>query len=143
LLLAFAPAADILLGKMARDSEITRVGRGRYALPTVHSGQIEQKERFESQGVELTAEITDLSNLSDPSDGDAEFPGPRPLMGATVPPTAPAEAKSNGRAPPLGPPGDSLDDPMAVIVPGASVGIDILLRTSMEGRLDLRRRSYA
>jgi hypothetical protein len=93
--------------------------------------------------VELTAEITDLSNLSDPSDGDAEFPGPRPLMGATVPPTAPAEAKSNGRAPPLGPPGDSLDDPMAVIVPGASVGIDILLRTSMEGRLDLRRRSYA
>jgi hypothetical protein len=32
---------------------------------------------------------------------------------------------------------------MAVIVPGALVGIDILLRTSLEGRLDLRRRSYA
>ncbi len=38
-------AADILLGKMARDGEIVRVGRGRYDLSAKINGQIGQKER--------------------------------------------------------------------------------------------------
>ena len=48
-------AVDILLGKMVRDGEIERIKRGRYCLPTAAkgNGQIEQKERFDSQNTDF------------------------------------------------------------------------------------------
>jgi hypothetical protein len=50
-------AVDILLGKMAKDGEIERVGRGRYNLPSVAkgNGQIGQKERLGSQGTNIAS----------------------------------------------------------------------------------------
>jgi hypothetical protein len=57
-------AADLLLGKMARDGEIKRIGRGRYSiLPT--TGQIGQTERFAAQSLDTSSENSNLSNLSD------------------------------------------------------------------------------
>ncbi len=47
-------AADVLLGKMVRDGEIERVGRGRYNLSDAKAGKNGQKERF---GTEATDSI--------------------------------------------------------------------------------------
>ena len=58
-------AVDILLGKMARDGEIVRVGRGRYDLSTKINGQIGQKERMPSKDTEFIGKSGNLSNLSD------------------------------------------------------------------------------
>jgi hypothetical protein len=48
-------AVDLLLGKMVRDGEIERVGRGRYSLPSAAkgNGQIGQKERSDSQNTDF------------------------------------------------------------------------------------------
>jgi len=59
-------AADVLLGRMAKDGEIKRVGRGSYSLP----GQIGQKERSDAEAAETPEQTADLSNLSDLSDRD-------------------------------------------------------------------------
>jgi hypothetical protein len=58
-------AVDILLGKMVRDGEIVRVGRGRYDLSAENSGQNGQKERNDSKATDSTKENENLSNLSD------------------------------------------------------------------------------
>jgi hypothetical protein len=54
-------ALDILLGRMAKDGEIERVGRGRYGLPSSRGNG--QKERFSSQGTDIASknEKSDLS----------------------------------------------------------------------------------
>jgi hypothetical protein len=57
-------AADLLLGKMARDGEIKRIGRGRYSIPPT-TGQIGQTERFVAQSLDTCRENSNLSNLSD------------------------------------------------------------------------------
>jgi hypothetical protein len=56
-------AADLLLGKMARDGEIKRVDRGRYAIPPT-TGQIGQTERLNGQAIDVPNGSGDLSNLS-------------------------------------------------------------------------------
>jgi len=58
-------ATDILLGKMVRDGEILRVGRGRYSLSSENTGQNGQKER---SGIEAADSIDKKANLSDLSD---------------------------------------------------------------------------
>ena len=63
-------AVDILLGKMARDGEIMRVGRGRYDLSTKINGQIGQKERLNRETLEIAGKTGDLSNLSNLSEDD-------------------------------------------------------------------------
>jgi hypothetical protein len=64
-------AADLLLGRMAKEREIVRVGRGRYGLPdTTNSRQNGQKERFDEEVIENAGQKDDLSNLSDLSEGD-------------------------------------------------------------------------
>jgi hypothetical protein len=65
-------AADVLLGRMAKEREIVRVGRGRYGLPgqAPNSRQIGQKERSDQEAVESAEQTDDLSNLSDLSEGD-------------------------------------------------------------------------
>jgi hypothetical protein len=63
-------ATDLLLGKMAREGEVTRVGRGRYAIPTT-TGQKGQKERSDSYPTDIENENDDLSDLSDLSGGAA------------------------------------------------------------------------
>jgi hypothetical protein len=67
-------AADLLLGRMARNAEIERVGRGKYALPaqTANERQIGQKERSDQEAVGITGQTGDLSNLSDLSENDLE-----------------------------------------------------------------------
>lgn len=57
-------AADLLLGKMARDGEVERAGRGLYSIP-VTAGQIGQTERLNVHGARVTNENGVLSNLSD------------------------------------------------------------------------------
>jgi hypothetical protein len=54
-------AVDILLGKMAKDGEIKRVGRGRYYLSTEGNGQIGKKER-------LDGNVTDSIAKKNPAD---------------------------------------------------------------------------
>ena len=83
-------AADVLLGRMARDGEIERVGRGRYGLPaqTANGGQIGQKERSDGEAVAIPVQIGDLSNLSDLSENDLA-PGTS-ARGAHMSDTAPA-----------------------------------------------------
>jgi hypothetical protein len=65
-------AADLLLGRMARDGDIVRVGRGRYGLPgqATNSRQIGQKERSDEEAIETAGQTHDLSNLSDLSEAD-------------------------------------------------------------------------
>ena len=64
-------AADLLLGRMAKEEEIVRVRRGRYGLPdTTNSRQIGQKEKFDEEVIENAGQKDDLSNLSDLSEGD-------------------------------------------------------------------------
>jgi hypothetical protein len=58
-------ATDILLGKMVRDGEIARVGRGRYDLSPKINGQIGQKERLDGQSIDSIDKTDNLSNLSD------------------------------------------------------------------------------
>jgi len=58
-------ATDILLGKMAKDGEIQRVGRGRYDLSNKIAGQNGQKERLDSKTIDSVDESRNLSNLSD------------------------------------------------------------------------------
>jgi hypothetical protein len=58
-------ATDILLGKMVKDGEILRVGRGRYSLSSENSGQNGQKERLSKEVTDSIDKITDLSDLSD------------------------------------------------------------------------------
>jgi AAA domain/Primase C terminal 2 (PriCT-2) len=59
-------AVDILLGKMAKDGEIKRVGRGRYDLSTRSDGQIGKKERFDSKVTDsiVKKNTADLSELN-------------------------------------------------------------------------------
>ena len=78
-------AADILLHRMVRDGEIERSDRGAYILPAEYTGKIGKKERFNGQAVDFATEPANLSNLS-------------------------GGQMTASRAPPLGPPGDSLDD---------------------------------
>jgi hypothetical protein len=64
-------AVDILLGKMVRDGEIVRVGRGRYDLSTKINGQIGQKERLDGKvadSIEKNGNLSDLSDLSAQTD---------------------------------------------------------------------------
>jgi hypothetical protein len=65
-------AVDLLLGRMVKDGEIVRVGRGRYGVPgsATNSRQIGQKERSDQEAVEIAEQTDDLSNLSDLSEGD-------------------------------------------------------------------------
>jgi hypothetical protein len=65
-------AADLLLGRMAKEGEIVRVKRGRYGLPgqAPNSRQIGQKERSGQEAAEIAERTDDLSNLSDLSEGD-------------------------------------------------------------------------
>jgi predicted transcriptional regulator of viral defense system len=64
-------AADLLLGRMAKEGKIVRVRRGRYGLPdTTNSRQIGQKERSDEEAIEIAEQTDDLSNLSDLSEGD-------------------------------------------------------------------------
>jgi AAA domain/RepB DNA-primase from phage plasmid len=65
-------AADLLLGRMAKEGEIVRVERGRYGLPgqAPSTRQIGQKERLDQQAAEIAEQTSDLSNLSDLSEGD-------------------------------------------------------------------------
>jgi hypothetical protein len=65
-------AADLLLGRMVKDGDILRVGRGRYGLPglATNSRQIGQKERSDQEAAEIAEQTDDLSNLSDLSEGD-------------------------------------------------------------------------
>jgi predicted transcriptional regulator of viral defense system len=58
-------AVDILLGKMVRDGEIVRVGRGRYDLSPKINGQIGQKERLDGKATDSVEKNSNLSNLSD------------------------------------------------------------------------------
>jgi hypothetical protein len=55
-------AVDILLGKMAKDGEIKRVGRGKYYLSTEGNGQIGKKERFDGKAADLIKENKLKSN---------------------------------------------------------------------------------
>ena len=52
-------AADILLGKMTRDGEIARVGRGRYDLSSKNNGQIRQKERLDAKHIDIAGKSGD------------------------------------------------------------------------------------
>jgi hypothetical protein len=73
-------AADLLLGKMARDGELTRVSRGRYSIPK-GAGQIGQTERSNKQhadSVKQTADLSNLSDLSDLSDLSVSHDPPKP-----------------------------------------------------------------
>ena len=58
-------AADVLLGKMARDGEIVRVDKGRYTLSQTDAGQIAgqigQMDRSASQATVLKEKTGDLS----------------------------------------------------------------------------------
>ena len=109
-------AADVLLGKMARDGEIVRVDKGRYTLSQTDAGQIAgqigQMDRSASQATvlkEKKSAHTDLSGncLSDLSDLSADRWADYPEL----PPCCDRRPKPPiGRAPALGPPGDSLDD---------------------------------
>ena len=58
-------ATDILLGKMVRDGEILRVGRGRYGLSSENTGQNGQKERSSNEATDSIDRIVNLSDLSD------------------------------------------------------------------------------
>jgi AAA domain len=116
-------AADVLLGKMARDGEIVRADKGRYALPQTDAGQmagqIGQMDRSKSQPAvlkEKTGDHPDLSDicLSDLSDLSEERSKPvddypeMPSFLRRSPAAEPVLRLNN--APALGPPGDSLDD---------------------------------
>jgi hypothetical protein len=59
-------AADLLLSKMTRGGEITRVKRGVYCLPQ-YAGQIGQNRQKDAQASEIKTKNADLSFLSDPS----------------------------------------------------------------------------
>ena len=61
-------AADILLCRMLAAGEIARAGRGRYTLAK-DVGKIGKKERNDDHPADATAEIGNLSNLSDLSGG--------------------------------------------------------------------------
>jgi Transcriptional regulator, AbiEi antitoxin len=71
-------ALDLLLGRMAKDGEIVRIGRGKYALPDqfAEPRQIGQKERRDGEAVSGVGTTPDLSNLSDLSEPDLA-PGER------------------------------------------------------------------
>jgi len=58
-------AADILLGKMVKDGEILRVGRGRYSLSSENTGQNGQKERWGTEAADSIDKTVNLSDLSD------------------------------------------------------------------------------
>ena len=60
-------AADVLLGRMAKDGELERIGRGRYGLPaqTANVRQIGQKERCDGEAIAFAKQTGDLSDLSD------------------------------------------------------------------------------
>jgi hypothetical protein len=66
-------AADVLLGRMARDDEIKRTGRGKYGLPVQppDGRQMGQKEGSEA---ETTVNVGQSANLSDLSE-DGLAPG--------------------------------------------------------------------
>ena len=111
-------AADQLLFEMAKDDEIVRAGRGQYALPKSYSenaGKIAKKERFEKQAIDTTTKNDNLTDLT----GLVRNPKPAPTSDPwqdypELPPSCDRRPKpapqTNGRAPALGPPGDSLDD---------------------------------
>jgi hypothetical protein len=146
-------AADMLLGKMARDGEIVRADKGRYALSETGAGQMPDRCRTDSQrdghtdagqigqmdrsarqptvlkekkgyNPDLSAicpvetdplagqiDVPDLSDLSDLSGDRRGTTQTQLAMDASLASAMPvAPGKSNGRAPALGPPGDSLDD---------------------------------
>jgi RecA-family ATPase len=67
-------ATDILLGKMVRDGQIVRVGRGRYDLSPTIGGKIGQKERLNGQAIDSAAKTSNLSNLSDLSARTSQAP---------------------------------------------------------------------
>jgi hypothetical protein len=64
-------ATDILLHKMREDGEVIRLTRGVYAaaggpnLSASDRGKIGKKERSDSQGIQVTTQSANLSNLSD------------------------------------------------------------------------------
>jgi hypothetical protein len=112
-------AADVLLGKMARDGEIVRADKGRYTLSQTDAGQIAgqigQMDRSVNQPTVLKEKTTDLPHLSGTCLSDlsglsadrwADYPDLPPSCDRR-PKLAPS---TNDRAPALGPPGDSLDD---------------------------------
>jgi len=115
--------ADQLLSKMAGDGDIERVGRGKYALPgqtstppersvrTMRSGQQANQASHKSEefsSTDLTGNLTD--NLIDPTTTNltdltnlSDLTNLTDLIG-------PSRAMELDSSPPLGPPGDSLDD---------------------------------
>jgi len=117
--------ADQLLFKMAKDDEIARAGRGQYALPESYSqdaGKIGKKVRSDGKSLNLQEDgvnLTDLTDLTGPmgavrnpeaapaSDPWQDYPELPPSCDRRPKPAAP---QTNGHAPALGPPGDSLDD---------------------------------
>jgi hypothetical protein len=54
---------------MAKDREIVRVSRGHYDLSIQNNGQIGQKERLNSKPTDSVGGNSNLSNLSDLSQG--------------------------------------------------------------------------
>jgi hypothetical protein len=74
-------AVDQLLFKMTQDGDVEKAGHGKYVLP----GKIRKNERSGAKHPDIAAEPTNLTDLTSLS-GDV------------------------GCAPPLGPPGDDLDD---------------------------------
>jgi hypothetical protein len=72
----------LLLGRMAKDADIVRVGRGQYGLPSqaANSRQIGQKERSDQEAAEIAEQTDDLSNLSDLSEGFDLAPGSEAMV---------------------------------------------------------------
>jgi hypothetical protein len=131
--LANRNATDLMLGKMAGDGEIERVDRGRYDLPakdrkdrtdeTDRTDPAPQSVRQKSSDrstdrfttvnrVDKSKEFPDLSNLSDLSARfstgqiqPSELPG---NLSERLPPQT--DRTDSAVVPPLGQPGDSLDD---------------------------------
>jgi hypothetical protein len=109
-------ATDVLLRKMVRDGEIVRVDKGRYELSPTDSGQIGQTDRSDKQPTVSSEKTAPSVHLSDLTRGgrqirqaaSADYPEMPNFLRRSPPPEPPLQ--TNGRAPALGPPGDSLDD---------------------------------
>jgi hypothetical protein len=108
-------ATDVLLGKMVRDGQIVRLEKGRYALPQTDSGQIGQTDRLDKQPTVLIGQSALSVHLSDLTGGrqiaqiaSPDYPEMPDFLRRSPPVQPPTQV--NGRAPALGPPGDSLDD---------------------------------
>lgn len=95
---------------MAANGEIDRVGRGQYALPT--TPQTDHKDWKDWKEGTDGKDCPDLSDLSATHTQTDRSPVAKNTdkSGATVAKTADLSDLTAYNSPPLGPPGDSLDD---------------------------------